>query len=193
MANPTVGFGLRAAGRRDGAAMSFQLEECRIAYNNANTFGTGGLVKALNTGFIDKYTASGAQVKGVFVGCSYFSAAVGRTIWSPIWNAPTLASNLIVKAWILSDPDYLFTIRGSQTAVIAQGDVGANADVVVGTPDAITGQSTTLLDTTTMDTTATFPLRIFGLASFPNVDNALVGNIALVSLNTSVYRTNTGV
>lgn len=169
------------------------MEEVQIAYNNANTFGTGDLVKALNTGYIDKYTAGGAQVKGVFMGCKYFSSAVGRTIWSPIWNAPSLASNLVVTAWILSDPGYLFEIRGDQDGAIGQTSIGVNADVTVGTPNSITGQSTTLVDNSTILDTATLPLRIHSIASYPNIDNSLAGNIVLVSLNTSVYRTNTGV
>ncbi len=192
MANPTVGFGLRLAGRYDGAAQAFQMEQCRIAYDNSHTFGTGNLVIGLNTGYIDAYTAGGAQVKGVFAGCSYFSSVVGRTIWSPLWNAPSLASTVIVTAWILSDPAYLFEIRTS-VAPITIADIGANVDVVVGTTNAITGQSTTVTDGTTMDSTSTFPLRIHSIGTNPTIDNTLVGNIGLVSLNTSVYRTNTGV
>lgn len=193
MANPTGGFGLRAVRRLDGAAMSFQIETNQIAYNNANTFGTGDLVIRLSTGFIDKYAASGAVVLGVFMGCKYFSAPVGRTIWSPIWNAPSIASNLIVEAYIMTDPNLVFDIRGSATAAITRADVGANADVVVGTANAITGQSTTTLDTSAMNSTATFPLRIVGLASFPEVDNTLASNIAQVVLNTQVYKSNTGI
>lgn len=193
MANPTAGFGLRAVRRLDGAAMSFQIEENQIAYNNSHTWGTGDLVIRLSTGYIDAYVASGAVVLGVFMGCSYFSAPVGRTIWSPIWNAPSLASNLLVKAWIMTDPNIVYDIRGDATAAITNAAVGANADVVVGTPNAITGQSTTLLNTTTMDSTATFPLRIVGLASFPNIDNTLSGDIAQVVLNTQVYKSNTGI
>ncbi len=193
MANPSAGFGLRAVRRFDGAALSFQITEREIAYNNSHTMGTGDLVKQLNTGYIDAYVASDATVLGVFLGCSYFSAAVGRTIWSPIWNAPTIASTLKVKAWVIDDPNVVFDIRGSATAAITIADVGANADIVVGTQNAITGQSTSLLNTAAMDTTATYPLRIVGLASYPNIDNSLAGDIAQVILNTSPYKVALGV
>ncbi len=172
--------------------MSFQQEENEIAYNNAHTWGTGDLVIRLSTGYIDWYQDPGSVVLGVFMGCSYFSAPVGRTIWSPSWNAPTLASNLKVKAWIITDPNIVWNIRGSVAAVTI-ADVGANADVTFIAPNAITGQSNTVLDGTTMDSTATFPLRIVGLASLPNIDNTLVGNIAQVVLNTQVYKSNTGI
>lgn len=194
MSNPTAGFGLRAVRRLDGAALNFMVEEKQIAYNNSHTWGTGDLVKLLTTGYIDNYTAGGTQVAGVFLGCKYFSAAVGRTIWSPIWNAPSLASNIVVTAYIISDPWVVFDIRTGTAAAVTIANVGENADVTVGTPNSVTGQSTTLLDQGTLNpATATLPLRIVGLNTSPANDNASAYNIVEVRLNTSPYMSSTGV
>lgn len=193
MTNPTAGFGLRAVRRLDGAALSFAIEERRIAYNNSNTWGTGDLVKNLSTGFIDAYTAGGSLVLGVFIGCKYFSAAVGRTIWVPNWSAPSLASTVVVTALVISDPNIVFDIRADDTTAVGIGDIGSNADVVVGTANVITGQSVALLDQSTIATTLTLPLRIVGFNTAPNNDNTLADNIVEVRLNTSVYQTAVGV
>lgn len=186
MTNPSVGFGLRAARRVDGAALSDQLNEYQIAYNNTNPMCTGDLVIPLSTGYIDIWS-SAALTLGVFMGCSYFSSAVGRTVWSPRWPGVSLGtSTLKVKAWVLTDNKTVFDIRTTvNPATIA--DIGANASVTTTTGDSITGQSKWTLDGTTMDSTNTFPLKIVGLASYPNIDDSLVGNIAQVVLNSQAY------
>ena len=125
MANPSVGFGLRPARRVDAAALNFAMTEYQIAYNNTNPICTGDLVIPLNTGYIDIY-ASAALTLGVFMGCTYFSAAVGRTIWTPRWPGVSLGdATLTVKALVVNDPKVVFEIRTVvNPATIA--DVGAN-------------------------------------------------------------------
>lgn len=192
MANPSVGFGLQPARRLDGAAPNFQLNEYEIAYNNTNAMFTGDLVIPLSTGYIDIF-AGGNYTLGVFFGCKYFSAAVGRTVWSPTWPGVSLGdSTLKVKAWVITDAKVVFDIRGSVNAVTI-ADIGANGPVTTTTGNTITGQSKWTLNATTLDSTATYPLRIVGLASYPNIDNSLVGNIAQVVLNTQVYESATGI
>ncbi len=186
MANPTVGFGLRPARRVDAAALNFAMTEYQIAYNNTNAICTGDLVIPLNTGYIDIY-ASAALTLGVFMGCSYYSAAIGRTIWSPRWPGVSLGdSTLKVKALVVNDPKVVFEIRSTvNPPTIA--DIGANAPVSIVTGNTLTGQSKWLLDGTTMDSTNTYPLKIVGISTYPNIDNALVGNIAQVVLNSQAY------
>jgi hypothetical protein len=186
MANPSVGFGLRPARRVDGAALNFALTEYQIAYNNTNAMCTGDLVIPLSTGYIDIW-ASAALSLGVFMGCSYFSAAVGRTIWSPRWPGVSLVdSTLKVKAWVMNDPKVVCEVRTS-VAPATIADIGANASMTATTGDTVTGQSKWTLDGTTMDSTNTFPLKIVGIATKPDIDNTLVGNIAQVVLNSQAY------
>lgn len=186
MANPTTGFGLRPIRRLDGAAISWQLEQRQIAYNNAHTFGTGDLCTQLASGYIDAYTAGDTVTAGVFMGCSYFSSVVGRTIWSPIWNAPSLASTVVVTAWIIADPTIVFEARTSGgSAAVGIADIGANFELTVGTPNSITGQSTTTV-LATPATTSTYPVKMVNTA--PTVtsnfnDNTLVNNVIEVRLN----------
>ena len=192
MANPMAGFGLRACRRIDGAALSFQIETRRIAYNNTSVIATGDLTKSLTTGFIDLFAAGNAQSCGVFLGCKYRDPNIGNTVWRPIWNAVSgLASTDIVEAYVIIDPNIVWEIRGSGT-VITVANVGENADLTVGSPSALTGQSVALLNQGTLAVTATLPLRIVGLGQSPGNDNTLAQNIVEVRLNTTDLQTATG-
>lgn len=189
MTNPTAGFGLRAVRRLDGAALSFQMVERRIAYNDATTIGTGDLVTPLATGYVTAYTAADAITGGVFAGCKYLDPSTGRVGWFPSWTNPSLPSTTVVTAFLIADPNIVFDIRSSgDSAAIGIEDVGANFEVTVGTPNAQTGQSTTTLLGTSAATTATLPLK---MVSFPSQlvnsgynDDTLVNNIVQVRLNT---------
>jgi hypothetical protein len=200
MANPyTVGWGLRPARGYGASAGNFQLQKVQIAYNNSHSFGQGDLVIGLSTGYIDYFTTggNGNTVAGVFWGCKYFNPAINRMDWYKAWTAPSgLASTQVVEAWVYNDPMMEFEILGSTAAAVAQGDVGANADILTGTdhnPNSTTGISTGLLDQATINTTSTFPLRIVGLAEWPNVSNALASNIVRVKLNGTALLGLTGI
>lgn len=161
MTNVNAPFGLRPVRRLDAAALSFQMERRFIAYNESSVIGTGDLVVLANTGYIDLYANGGTRVHGVFFGCKYFNPSVGMMKWYPSWTAPTLPSGTIVEAYIISDKNVVFEIQ-SGSAGTPFADIGTNSDVVVGTPNAYNGMSTTYLDAT-HDTTATFPLRVVGM------------------------------
>lgn len=189
MANPTTGFGLRPARRLDAAGLSFQLEQREIAYNNSHTIGTGDLTTFLASGYIDKYTAGDTITAGVFMGCRYLSPALGYTQWFPSWTAPSLPSTTKVYALILQDPNVVFEVRtGGGAAAVGIADIGANFELTVGTVNALTGQSTTLVDDATGPaTTATYPVKMVNIAPTVNSnfnDNSLVNNIIEVRLNT---------
>lgn len=190
MANPyTVGWGLRPARQLAAASVNYQLTRAKIAFNNSHSFGQGDLVIQLNTGFIDQYTNGNNNnlVAGVFWGCKYLNPAIGRTDWYKAWLAPSgLASTTVVEAWIYADPMIAFEILGSTAGAITQANVGNNADITSGTeknPNTSTGVSTGTLDQANIATTSTFPLRIIDRADWPNVDNTLASNIAIVKLN----------
>lgn len=198
MANPTTGFGLRPVRRLDAAGLSFQVEQREIAYNNANTIGTGDLCTSLASGYIDKYTAGDTITAGVFIGCRYLNPTLGYDWFFPIWNAPSLPSTTKVYALLIADPNVVFEARTSGGAsAVGVADIGANFELVVGTPNALTGQSTTTIDDATGPaTTATYPVKMVNTAPTVNSnfnDNSLVNNIIEVRLNTLNLYTAAGI
>lgn len=189
MANPTTGFGLAFSRRLDAAALSGQLITRRLAYNESSLIGDGDLVEALADGYIEAYTAgdSAAVLGGVFRGCKYLNPALGYTQWYKNWSAPTLPSTTVVEAYIECDPNIVYIIRsaGGENTVMDISDIGANFEVTVGTPNSLTGLSTTTL-LNTPATTATLPLKCVGLyRGVPSGfnDPTLVNNIVEVKLN----------
>lgn len=198
MANPTGGFGLRAVRRLDGAALSAQLDEVEIAFNYSGVIAQGDLVEQLSTGFIAQWVNghSTAIAAGVFMGCKYRDPNQGRTVYAPMWNAVSgLASTDKVKALIMRLPNLVFEIRADgATLPVTVADVGANADIVVGVPSALTGQSVALFSQSSINpATATLPLRVVGLGQGVENDNTLKNNIIEVTINGGLDRSTTGV
>lgn len=188
MANPTTGFGLQFSHRLDSAALSAQMITRRLAYNEASLIGNGDLVEALADGYVEAYTAgdSAAVLGGVFRGCKYLDPAVGYTRWYPNWSAPTLPSTTVVECYLECDERVVYNIRSSGSAALGIAAIGANFEVTVGTPNSLTGMSTTVLLASSINTTATLPLKMVGLyqgvASDYN-DPTLEDNIVQVKLN----------
>lgn len=184
-ANPTGGFGLRAVRRLDGAALNLAYTEVEITYNEASVIARGDLVKWLNTGYIDLFAAADTHCAGVFYGCKYRDPNSQKMEWRQMWNAVSgLASTDKVIAWIIADPMIVFEGRLNGTTVGAQTHINNTADVVVGTPSALNGQSVMLIDSSTLGTTTTRPLRVVGLGQGVENDNTVKNNVVEVVLNT---------
>lgn len=170
MANTNAPFGFRDfQGNIGGASPNAAQIVRQIAYNDTTKIFNGDPVKSLSTGYVAQWTASTAvsQLAGIFVGCSYLSVAYGNTRWSRYWPGADVASGSIVSAYLvpcnLAAPG-LFMVQSSGTA-FSIADIGANADVTIGTGSTATGQSGASLDQATLAGTATLPFRIVGLYS----------------------------
>ncbi len=191
--NPNSPFGFQPSRRIDGAAINFMVNYGQIAYNNAHTFGFGDVIALLSTGYVDTATTGTNPVLGVFTNCSFppannaFQAPTTR-----LWNAPTLGSNVTVITQYWDDPQIVFRVRANGS--LTQSSIGLNANFSNnGAPNTTTGISTAALDTTTVSTTSTLPFRIVGFSNeISNVTTAAYPVMEVI-LNTSVYKTGTGV
>lgn len=195
-----TGFGLRPYRNLNAAPPNFIVNNgFQVAYNNANKIGTGDLVIPLNTGFLDIASNSPSNpVLGVFAGVSYPNPA--NTIQPQpqrAWTAPTLASTVTVTASYWDDTDVVFAVLASSTSSLTQSCIGFNANFLSnGTPNATTGISTLILDSTSLSTNASLPLRIVEfqpiLGNGPTAGgttNPILG----VTLNTAFNAVPTGV
>lgn len=192
MANTQAPFGLRLLGNQGGVSANYELITAKIQSNNSTAIYHGDPVKISNDGYIDQWTASTAvsQLYGVFSSCKYFDTALGRTVNRPYWpgaNASGTITAYLVPCVLAVPPK--FVIASSGTA-ITQADVGANADISVGTGSTVGGCfSGASLDQSTLATTATLPFRVVGLYSdieprAPNgADNSSSYNWVIVTAN----------
>jgi len=160
MANTNAPFGFRQY-RGLGSAPTYEQSVRLISSANTNAIYFGDPVKSLNTGYIDRGTAS-AAIAGIFAGCKYLSTSQKRTVWSNYW--PGADASADVEAYIINDPNAQFVVQAGGTAVTF-ADIGNNIDFDLGTGNASTGISGAFA--TGVASTITLPFRVVGLVTQP--------------------------
>ena len=98
-------------------APTYQTTPAQIAYNNANTFGRGDVVKLLSTGFIDRALTSDTVFFGVLDGLQYYDTALGKTVYTNLWAAPSTALSGSVIAKVITDPYAVFSVQSGNAPV----------------------------------------------------------------------------
>lgn len=136
------------------------------AYTIASTYGTaigyGDTVILATDGTITAGTAA-ADIIGTFAGVQY-TDATGKPTFSKNWVAGTTATNIV--CYVYDDPTNVFEVQvGSGGSGYVQAAIGDQADVVVGTPNATTGQSTSYLNATLKGAGVQGQFRIVGFGS----------------------------
>lgn len=200
MANTSAPFGFQLAGILDGTTGSLGQQTRLIANGNTSSIFSGDPVVSLSTGYITKMTAGSAvQCAGIFAGCTYLNTSLGRTVWAPSWNGSGATGD--VTAYVITNPNATFLVQAttsSGTAVpVTIADINANVDVVMGAGNTTTGQSTSSIDTYTINTTNTLPFRIIGLVTAPpgapGTDATSAYNRVLVTFNNQDFKSLTGI
>lgn len=183
--------GLRPVKKLDGSAWTGQTTSYPVASGYGTSLFKGDPVTLLADGTLGIGVA-GSAIIGVFFGIQYTDAA-GNIVNSPYWAASsTTRGSVNATAFVVDDPNVVFTIQESDGAGAAgtpltAADVGLNANFAVGTGSTATGNSGASLNNTTEAVTSTLNLKILGLDLYPG--NA-IGAFAnwLVVINNHRYR-----
>lgn len=162
MANTFAPQGFQQIGLLNGTAPTFAQSPARISKSNATPIYFGDPVTQLNTGYITQSTAGTTQIQGIFVGCSYLSTALGRTVYSRYWPGTTDAA-ADVAAFVIDDPQAVFAVQSGNGGPVTLASVGTNINFALGTGSA-TGISGAYADFATLATTSTLPFRIVNIA-----------------------------
>ncbi len=195
MANSETAFGLRPVGLVGSGANSTGVTQYEIASNNANAIFNGSICVPTAAGVIDQAGATDGgttQALGVLVGVEYHDATQKKPVFLNYWpgsGSVSVDTNFPVKALVADNPDQLFVVAADATltdrataltAVFANASLGTSART--GSTD--TGKSNSQLGVSTINTTATLPLRIVGLVDDDaNNDYSSAGAHLLVRLN----------
>ena len=168
MANTNAPFGLRPLRTLSGQT-SFSPRTIIAGIDNADTQAIykGDMLKLLSTGYVAQWTATTAvsQFAGVFWGCRYVSISQGKQIYNNIYPGNDAASDVDVFMIPATGTEpMLFQIQTNSTGV-ALADRFANFDITVGSGNAYTTLSGSVLDVSSLNTTATLPLRLVELWS----------------------------
>lgn len=153
-ANPT-GFALRERPNGMATARAYTID---AAY--ATPIGYGDAVILNTNGTLTVGTAA-ADILGTFAGVHY-KDATGKPVYAKRWpGAVTGATDIVAYAYTDLDSVYEVQVASGGTAYV-QTIIGAQADLVAGTPNAITGMSAQALNATPAAGGAQAQFRIIG-------------------------------
>tara|TARA_R110001592_G_scaffold60465_1_gene183854 strand:+ start:428 stop:1078 length:651 start_codon:yes stop_codon:yes gene_type:complete len=195
MANQETAYGLRPVGLVGSATNSTGVTQYEIASNNTNAIFQYGIVVPLTAGVIDRAGATNGgttQALGVLMGVEYMDATQKKPVFISYWpgsGAVSVDTNHPVKAFVADNPMQVFKVASdasltdratAQAAVFANASLGTSAR----TGSTATGSSNSALGVSTINTTATLPLRIVGISDDEaNSDFASAGIPMLVRIN----------
>lgn len=164
MAAYTKPFGFQPVNLIGGRVNAGSTREFPISSGYATIIRTGDLV-TVASGVLARDTATTAfttgGVLGVFLGCSYTDAVLGKT-FRTTWTAGTVASDAV--GIVCDDPDMIFRVAyvssgTTVTGLTAANAVGKNVRVYANTTS--TGVSDAAVGAAA--TTNTLPYRIIGV------------------------------
>ena len=162
----------------------------RIAATAPSAFFEGDLVTFSSGNIVtDMGAASPGAVVGVFWGAEYVDNSTGEVKFVRSIPASTVAKDKY-KVYVYDDPDIIFQIEADQdTTAIAAADVGKNVQIVASpTGSAITHKSGLVADSSTKNTTNTFPLTVLGSAELDDSFTAAGTSMdILVKINTHQF------
>lgn len=176
MANTFAPFGFRPFGDQEGAAPTMGLTRYYMASSDANTYFTGDVV-AISTGsgspagyitLPSTGTNLANPILGVFVGCEYYSPSVGRVVWAA--NSPgAVTSSNPSNAYVITDPNQLFLVQGTTTAVLGTSNIGQAVGIASSLQaggNTLSGISALALNSSTVNSSGiSLPFRIIDTTS----------------------------
>lgn len=202
MANTFAPFGLLPFGQREGASPTAGMVKYPIASSAAGIWcGDTVVTSTINgqTQYITLDTAGTGLVKGVFLGCEYYSPTVGRVVWSRYFPGAVATAGPDALGYVIDNPDQLFIVQGSTSVVLGTSNISDNFAVGPSTGQSVTnsslggntldGHSYLVLQSSVLGSTFTYPFRLvdsyanYAPPGAPNVDTSTSAAIWVVAPN----------
>lgn len=135
-----------------------------ITNSYATAIGYGDAVLLNTDGTLNIGTAGTVDLIGIFAGVEYIDAT-GKPVISKNWpGTQTGATN--IKAYVYDDPEEVYEVQVATGGTgYVQTVIGAQANLVAGTVNAATGQSTMALNATPIAAASQGQFRIVGFGS----------------------------
>jgi hypothetical protein len=184
------------------------MTKLNLLSSDTNTYFTGDVVTISSQSLVAGYitapasgVTTGSPIQGIFNGCEYYSPTVARMVWSPYFPG-SVGSSSPCNAYVITDPDQLFTVQCTTTAVVGTSAVGLNvgyASSLQASGNTTTGISAVALNSSTISGNSSLPFRIVATSSYyapPGVngtDGTAAGAIVVVQMNNAARRSLTAV
>lgn len=201
MANLNAPKGFVPSRYMDGSAWNGATNVYFIPQADGNQFNPGDAVKSAAVADanyipgVTKITNGTDAARGVIVGVlsagpGAAPSLVGTNLDLTIQNIPaTKPQDYYVL--VVDDPNVLFELQDDGTAALTTAQMSKNAAFTVANPTSPQQNSATVLDTSTIATTASLPLRLMGAVQRADNDPTLVNAKWLVRFNQHELRGNT--
>ena len=195
MANQETAYGLRPVGLVGGAYNSTGVTQYEIASDNTNALFQYGIVVPTASGVIDQAGATSGGTTpalGVLMGVEYVDSVSKKPVFKNYWPGSNNASadtNHPIKAFVADNPTQVFKVASDASLTdraTALAGVFANASLGTSARTGVTatGNANGALSVSSINTTATLPLRIIGIMDDEaNSDFTAAGIPLLVRLN----------
>lgn len=183
MANVDKAFGFRPLGNLSATGSQKQYGY-EIADNKSGAIYQGDLVTIVN-GYVVKFLpGTHAAALGVLNGVFYIDPTSGKPTWKNYYPGSVNITAGTIVADVIDDPSQLFIVQAD--GVVAQANIGKNADVIGTGGSTTTGVSSMELNTATIADAAALNLKIVGLWNVPGNE---LGEFAVlvVKINEHLY------
>jgi hypothetical protein len=168
-----------------------KVRHIKIASGYGTAIFYGDFVKLVSSGTVEKDTGTTSLTPvGVFMGCSYTDPSTNQKTFNQTFPASTAASDIM--AYVLDDPNVLMLMQGDAT--LAQTTLGNNVAVVQTAGSTTIGRSKNAVDSSTVATTNTLPLRIVDFVDGPTSTVGDAFTDVIVKFNVGhIYVNTTGI
>ena len=168
-----------------------KVRHIKIASGYGTAIFYGDFVKLVSSGTVEKDTGTTSLTPvGVFMGCSYTDPNTNQKTFNQQFPASTAASDIM--AYVLDDPSVLMRMQGDAT--LAQPTLGNNVAVVQTAGSTSIGRSKNAVDSSTVATTNTLPLRIIDFVDGPTSTVGDSFTDVIVKFNVGhIYENTTGI
>ena len=168
-----------------------KVRHIKIASGYGTAIFYGDFVKLVSSGTVEKDTGTTSLTPvGVFMGCSYTDPSTNQKSFNQQFPASTAASDIM--AYVLDDPSVLMRMQGDAT--LAQTTLGNNVAVVQTAGSTSIGRSKNAVDSSTVATTNTLPLRIIDFVDGPTSTVGDSFTDVIVKFNVGhIYENTTGI
>lgn len=160
-----------------------------ITANYGTAIGFGDAVK-LSSGLIVKDTGTvTATPVGIFMGCQYIDANTNQLTFKQNWIANNAGTN--PQAFVCDDPFAEFQIQAD--GAVTQAHLGQNASINQNAVSGV-GDSTNSLNSASLASTTTLPLRVTGfvVGPFSAIGDAFTDVLVMWNFGTHRYLQTTG-
>ena len=168
-----------------------KVRHIKIASGYGTAIFYGDFVKLVSSGTVEKDTGTTSLTPvGVFMGCAYTDPNTNQKTFNQQFPASTAASDIM--AYVLDDPSVLMRMQGDAT--LAQTTLGNNVAVVQTAGSTSIGRSKNAVDSSTVATTNTLPLRIIDFVDGPTSTVGDSFTDVIVKFNVGhIYENTTGI